>query len=88
MAVVLPRRIILAIAISAVLYAAVALAAVAAVPHETLAASPVALSRVLEARGWEGGAAFQSVALVATLNGVLVEIIMLSRLAYGMANRG
>ncbi|MBM3542319.1 MAG: amino acid permease, partial [Alphaproteobacteria bacterium] len=30
----------------------------------------------------------QSVALIATLNGVLVEIIMLARLAFGMANRG
>lgn len=87
-AVVLPRAIVLAIAISAALYATVALAAVAAVSHGALETSPVALCRVLEARGWPCGAAFQSVALTATLNGVLVEIIMLARLAYGMANRG
>jgi amino acid transporter len=87
-AVVLPRAIILAIAISAALYAAVALVAVAAVAHGELRDSPIALCRVLEARGWTCGAAFQGVALTATLNGVLVEIIMLARLAYGMANRG
>jgi amino acid transporter len=70
------------------LYAAVALVAVAAVAHGELRDSPIALCRVLEARGWTCGAAFQGVALTATLNGVLVEIIMLARLAYGMANRG
>lgn len=84
----LPRAILLAIGLAAFLYAFVALVAVASVaPHE-LAASPRALCLILEANGWQCGAAFGIVALLATLNGVLLEILMLGRLLYGMARRG
>ncbi len=85
---VLPRAIVLAVLISTLLYAGVALVAVAAVAPEDLARSPLALCRVIEARGHGCGTWFTGIALIATLNGVLVEIIMVARLAYGMSRRG
>jgi amino acid transporter len=83
-----PRAILLAIGLATVLYALVALVAVASVPPRDLAISTRALCLILEANGWRCGPEFGVVALLATLNGVLLEILMLGRLLYGMARRG
>ncbi len=83
-----PRAILLAIGLATVLYALVALVAVASVPPHDLAISTRALCLILEANGWRCGSTFGVVALLATLNGVLLEILMLGRLLYGMAQRG
>jgi amino acid transporter len=84
----LPRAILIALAVSAFLYAAVSLVAVLAVSPAVLADSPAPLVSVLEQRAPWLVDLFVVIAVVATLNGVLIEIVVVSRLAYGMARRG
>jgi amino acid transporter len=75
----LPRAILIAVVVSAVLYVAVAWAAVA-----SGAGGDVPLLSLFEGRAVPG---FAAVGAIAIANGVLVEIIMLSRLFYGMASK-
>lgn len=84
----LPRAILLSIGAATLLYVLVALVAVASVAPGDVIASPRALCLVLEANGWRCGSTFGAIALLATLNGVLLELLMLGRLLYGMARRG
>lgn len=84
----LPRAILAAIALSTLLYVAVSLVAVHAVPPAELAAGPAPLVSVLERSGWPLARHFAAVVLIATSNGVLIEIILVARLCYGMARRG
>ena len=83
----LPRAMLLSLGISTVLYMTVALVVVAAVPLDDVAASAAPLLAVIERRGWGITNAFAALALVAVANGVLIQILMLSRLLYGMARR-
>lgn len=83
----MPRAILLALAITAILYMLVSFAAVRAVPHADLRTSehPVALI-------WEqsmgGSAAFLSaIAVAAALNGVLAQIVMAARVLFGLGRR-
>lgn len=80
------RAIVAALAVTAGLYAAVALAAVRSVPMADLAASDRPLALVWQAAG--GGAALLSgIAVAAALNGVLAQIIMAARVLYGLGRR-
>lgn len=83
----IPRAILLSLGISTVIYMTVALVVVAAVPLDEAAASAAPLLSVIERRGWGISTAFAALALVAVANGVLIQILMLSRLFYGMARR-
>jgi amino acid transporter len=65
----------------------VAIVVVATVPLDEAAASEAPLLSVLEHRGWNISNAFAALALVAVANGVLAQILMLSRLLFGMARR-
>ncbi len=83
----MPRAIIWALAITALLYTLVSLAAVRAVPREVLGVSERPLALVWEA-GTTGSAVFLSaIAVAAALNGVLAQIVMASRVFYGLAKR-
>ena len=83
----MPRGIMLSLAITAVLYALVSLAAVRAVPVAELAASKQPLALVWQA-GKGGGAAFLSaIAVVAALNGVLAQIVMAARVLFGLGRQ-
>lgn len=84
----LPRAIMAAIAAAATIYGLVALIGVLAVPLDRLARSGAPLCLVIERAGLRCGAGFAALALLALSNGVLVEIILLARLLYGMAERG
>lgn len=80
----MPRGILAALAITAVLYALVAMAAVRAVPVDVLARSDQPLSLVWQA-GRGGGASFlSSIAVIAALNGVLAQIVMAARVLFGL----
>lgn len=83
----LPRAILLSLVITSLLYALVSFAAVRAVPLERLSVSEQPLALVWqEARG--GSAAFLSViAVAAALNGVLAQIVMASRVLFGLGKR-
>ena len=76
-----------AIGISALLYALVSITAVMAVPLADLTATAVPLVLLVEPAGATFAKIFAAVAILATVNGVLIEIIVVARLFYGMANR-
>jgi amino acid transporter len=86
---VLPRAILTAIGVSCVVYVGVTVAALLTVPLEQLATSPAPLLDVLRVAGIEPpGGAFSIVALFAITNTGLLNLIMASRLTYGMAREG
>lgn len=84
----LPRAILLALGISTALYIIVAYAAVQVVPLDVLAHSATPLLDVVARSPIGNVVLFSIIALVATANGVLIEILMVSRMLYGMADRG
>lgn len=82
----LPIAIMLALGLSAVLYGAVSLTVVLAVPRQELIESHSPLSLVL-GKGTRGATALTYIAILAGLNGALVQIVMASRVVYGMATK-
>jgi basic amino acid/polyamine antiporter, APA family len=82
-----PRALLLALAISTMLYIGVAVAAVSVIGPETLASSPRPLADVLDhTLGGRGADLLAVVALLATTNTTLLCITATSRLQYGMAS--
>jgi amino acid transporter len=72
-----------------ILYALIAWVSVSAIGPQSLADSPAPLARVAEAGlGPTAGEVLAGIALIAMVNGVLVQILMASRVLYGMAKRG
>jgi APA family basic amino acid/polyamine antiporter len=84
----LPRAMALTLAIATILYVAVAAVAVSAVSIDRLAASPAPLSLVFRELAGINPAAISAIAIVATLNTVLAQLTMASRVVYGMARQG
>lgn len=82
----IPYAILISLAISTVFYLTIVLVVEAASPSGETAASPPLLS-VFEHSGQGISASFSLIALIAVSNGVLIQILMLSRLFYGMACR-
>jgi len=83
----MPLAILLALAITTLLYGGVAIAAVRAVPAAELAATERPLALVWE-RGTGGNPAFLSlIAVFAALNGVLAQIVMAARVLFGLGRR-
>lgn len=82
----LPRAIFLALGITTLLYVLVTLAVVLTVPISELVASDAPLSLVMEQQSHR--AALTIVAMLAGINGAMVQIVMASRIIYGMAGRG
>ena len=87
-AITLPRAIFLTLLISTALYVLVAIVAVVYVPIDQLSNSEAPLSLVFERTTGMSAGAITAIAIVATLNGVIVQIIMGSRVIYGLAKQG
>jgi APA family basic amino acid/polyamine antiporter len=86
---VLPRAILIAIGTSCVVYVGITVAALLTLSTEQLATSKAPLLDVLRAAGIEPpGGAFSVIALFAICNTGLLNLIMASRLTYGMAREG
>ena len=83
----LPLAILTAISVAIVLYVLVALVALYAVPASVLAASDAPLTAIVQAGGFSPRL-ITLISLVAVINGALVQIIMASRVIYGMARQG
>jgi amino acid transporter len=83
----MPRAILLSLLITSVIYALVSFAAIRAVPLEELAASERPLVLVWQARHDSGANLFALIAVVAALNGVLAQIVMASRVLFGLGKR-
>ena len=84
----LPRAILLSIAVSALLYATVAVVTVLAIPPDSAERSTTPLLDVAGRASWLPPKLFAAIAAIAVANGVLIELLMLGRLLYGMAQRG
>jgi amino acid transporter len=84
----LPRAILLALGISTLLYFLVTFAAVAVTEPAALAQSDAPLAFVYRAVTGGDPWVISAISLVAVVNGALIQIIMASRVAYGMSRRG
>src|SRR5581483_5660392 len=84
----LPRAIFLTLAISAGLYVLVVWIALVSVPHGELAQSKAPLALVFERLTGASPLTMAAIAIVATLNGIIVQIIMAARVLYGLARQG
>ena len=83
----LPRAIITALVVSTGLYFLVSTVAVLSLPAETLAGSGAPLALIVESRGfppWVMGV----IGVLAVFNGALVQVIMASRVLYGLGSQG
>jgi len=83
----MPRAILLALVVTGLLYALVSLAAVRSVPREVLAMSERPLALVWEVGSGQSGVFLSAIAVAAALNGVLAQIVMASRVLYGLGKR-
>lgn len=83
----LPRAIFLTLAISTVLYVIVVWIALVTVGPSELAQSSAPLGLVFERLTGASPATMSLIAVVATLNGIIVQIIMSSRVLYGLARQ-
>lgn len=84
---VLPRAILLSLAITALLYAVVTLAAVRSVPRAVIGATERPLALVWEAGSGLDAGALSLVAVAAAVNGVLAQIVMAARVLFGLGRR-
>ncbi|MEQ8652071.1 MAG: amino acid permease [Kiloniellales bacterium] len=85
---VLPIAIILTLVVTTVLYLAVSTVAVLAVPVDRLAGSEAPLVQVYQDSGGQWPKLLTAIGAFAAMNGALIQIIMSSRILYGLANQG
>lgn len=85
---VVPRAVIATLIVTLILYLLVALVAVFAVPIAELARSDAPLVLIAETGAPWAGHALGIIGIFAVLNGILIQIIMVSRIVHGMAREG
>ncbi|WP_417483189.1 APC family permease [Maricaulis sp.] len=83
----LPLAILITLSVSAVIYLAVAWVSVRALPPEVLASEGGPLAAVFEQATGLDGRGIALIALLAMVNGALVQIVMVARVLYGLAGR-
>ncbi len=84
----LPRAVLLSLLCATLLYMLVALVAVLELPPQTLSQSGAPLAQVYQHASGEAPLFISAIGLAAVINGVLIQIIMASRVLYGMARQG
>jgi amino acid transporter len=84
----MPLAILLALMISTVLYLLVVLVSTTLVSPAELADSAAPLTLVFERSGASHGVLLSLIGMIAAMNGVIVQIIMGSRILYGLATEG
>jgi len=84
----LPRALFLTLGLTALIYGLVVWIAVTAVPPQELARSSAPLALVFERLTGLSLATMSAIAIVATLNGIIVHMIMIARVIYGLADQG
>ena len=82
----LPYAIIGSLALAGLLYFAVALVAVLTVPINELAGSAAPMALVVESHGYVAPGFIAGISMLAVVNGALVQMIMASRVLYGISN--
>jgi amino acid transporter len=84
----LPRAIFLTLIIATILYVLVLWVSLIAVPTPELAASTAPIALVFERLTGASPLTMSAIAVVATLNGIIVQMIMSSRVLYGLGAQG
>ena len=84
----MPLAILLALLVSTVLYLLVVVISTTLVSPGELAGSEAPLTLVFERSGASHGVWLSLIGMIAAMNGVIVQIIMGSRILYGLANEG
>lgn len=84
----LPTAIIASLLITLVFYMLVSIVAVLSVSPGELAKSNTPLATLVSGKGWYATTGIGIVSLLTGVNGALVQMIMSSRVAYGMAQQG
>jgi basic amino acid/polyamine antiporter, APA family len=84
----LPRAILLTLVLSTIMYLAVVTIVILNVPLSQLTTSAAPLSFLFTGQAGFLYAPFGVIAILATLNGGLIQVIMASRVLYGLAARG
>jgi amino acid transporter len=84
----LPRAIIIAVIVSTLLYMLVALSAVLAFPPEQLSQSQAPMAQLYEHTTGRSPWIITLISLFAVINGALIQIIMASRVLYGISREG
>lgn len=84
----LPRAILFSLALATTLYLLVTLAAVLSLPPAQLAASAAPLALIFEHSTGYPPTLIAAISLFAVINGALIQIIMASRMLYGMSAAG
>lgn len=83
----LPLAIIIALCVSTLLYMLVAFTAVLGLPIEALSHSSAPLATIIEHHDQTSPVSIGLISLLAVINGALIQIIMASRVIYGMARQ-
>lgn len=84
----MPRAILITLVLTTSLYFIVTAIAVLSVPLEDLAGSDAPLGLVFGAVTDLPASLVSGIAIVATFNGIVIQVIMASRVLYGMADQG
>jgi basic amino acid/polyamine antiporter, APA family len=84
----LPRAIFITLVLSTLLYVAVTWIALVTVPRAELTASRAPLSLVFERVTGASPVAISAISIVATVNGIIAQMVMASRVIYGLAEQG
>lgn len=85
---VLPMAIVVSVLITVILYMTVAAVAVMSIPPAELATAGTPVAAMVGKQGWYSTTGLVIVSMLTGLNGALVQVIMASRVAYGLAVRG
>lgn len=85
---VIPKAIAITLVVTGLLYVAVAWVAIRVVPLETLAGAEAPLALVFGHATGRSSAMISAIGGVAVINGALIQIIMASRVLYGLASQG
>ncbi len=83
----LPKAILLTLVIATVLYVGVVIVALSVVPVRELGASNAPLSLVFQRTTGGSPALISGIAVIATLNGIIAQIILASRVIYGLSRQ-
>ena len=84
----MPNAIIITLIIATLFYITIALVSISVVPIEELAHSTAPLAKVYESATQTKATALSIIAMFAVINGALIQIIMVSRIFYGMSSQG
>ena len=84
----MPNAIIITLIIATLFYITIALVSISVVPVEELAHTTAPLAKVYESATQSKATVLSIIAMFAVINGALIQIIMVSRIFYGMSSQG